>query len=290
VIGRNQNPWRECRVEQLEKDGGYLARRLSGGGAVYHDMGNLNFSFITHDTEYNLSRQYDVVIAAMNKLGLKVELGGRNDILINGRKFSGNAYIHKNGHNCHHGTILVDTDKVNMERYLSVSPSKLQSKGVSSIPSRIVNLREIISELTVDDVKLELLESFAEIYRSTPHRIETSILSHSDLSSLRDRFASRAWRFGQPIEFTVSVNRRFDWGEIEIQLYVKGAIIQGANIFSDALNTGLIEALSVVLAGVSLKDESIVRALSKIALRDDQARQMVFDICEFIRSEVLAAI
>ena len=103
VIGRNQNAWKECKVESLEENGGHLARRLSGGGAVYHDLGNLNFTFLVNKDEYSLEKQLQVIINAMGRLGLKAEKSGRNDILIDGKKFSGNAFYEQEKHCYHHG-------------------------------------------------------------------------------------------------------------------------------------------------------------------------------------------
>ncbi|MEE1401958.1 MAG: lipoate--protein ligase, partial [Oscillospiraceae bacterium] len=107
VIGRNQNAWRECRTTLLEQEGGVLARRLSGGGAVYHDMGNLNFTFSLPTADYDLRRQQEVLVAACHRLGIPAECSGRNDILTGGRKFSGNSFYHHRGRSFHNGTLLI---------------------------------------------------------------------------------------------------------------------------------------------------------------------------------------
>lgn len=129
VIGRNQNAWKECRTTKLEEEGGHLARRLSGGGAVYHDLGNMNFTFLINKEEYDLDRQLQVIIGAMEILGLKAEKSGRNDILIDGKKFSGNAFYEQEKHCYHHGTIMVGVNMETLSRYLTVSKDKLKSKG-----------------------------------------------------------------------------------------------------------------------------------------------------------------
>ena len=138
VIGRNQNAWAECRTTLLESEGGKLARRLSGGGAVFHDVGNLNFTFLVRDEDYDVDRQLSVIQAACALAGIATEKSGRNDVLAEGRKFSGNAFYHHAGHAYHHGTLMVDVDKDKLGRYLSPPKAKLEAKGVASVRSRVV--------------------------------------------------------------------------------------------------------------------------------------------------------
>ena len=164
VIGRNQNAFKECRTTLLENEGGKLARRLSGGGAVFHDLGNLNFTFLVPTADYDLDKQLKVIELACEKLGVKVERSGRNDILADGRKFSGNAF-YKNGPRAyHHGTLMVDVDREKMSRYLNPSKAKLSSKGVDSVRSRVVNLKELASDTTIELLSEKLAEAFEEVY------------------------------------------------------------------------------------------------------------------------------
>ena len=172
VIGRNQNCWKECRVNFLEEEGGYLVRRLSGGGAVFHDLGNLNFTFIVRKPDYDVDRQLQVILEAVRRLGIQAEKTGRNDITVEGRKFSGNAF-YQTGDCCyHHGTLLVHADKENMSRYLNVPREKLASKGVSSVKSRVANLDEFCPGLTVDRVKAALAEAFSQVYGQVAEKME----------------------------------------------------------------------------------------------------------------------
>ena len=143
VIGRSQTAWRECRTTLLEQEGGVLARRLSGGGAVYHDMGNLNFTFSLPTAEYDLRRQQEVLVAACRRLGIPAECSGRNDILTGGRKFSGSSFYHHGGRSFHNGTLLIDVDMEKLGRYLAPSQGKLERKGVASVRSRVVTLTQV---------------------------------------------------------------------------------------------------------------------------------------------------
>ena len=149
VIGKNQNCYAECRVAELAADGGHLARRLSGGGAVRHDMGNLCFSFIARGEDYDVQRQLSVIAAACREFGIDAQPTGRNDITADGAKFSGNAFFSVGDAHCHHGTVLIDCDFGAMARYLTVKKSKLQAKGIESVRSRVVNLNTLCEGLTV---------------------------------------------------------------------------------------------------------------------------------------------
>ena len=164
VIGKNQNCWKECKVNDLERDGGHLVRRLSGGGAVYHDMGNLNFTFCVRKEDYDVDRQLSVIVAAVRSFGLDAEKTGRNDITAGGRKFSGNAFYRSGVFCYHHGTLLVSADMQQMGKYLNVSKQKLQSNGVDSVRSRVVNLRELEKTVTIEALEDRLQKAFAQVW------------------------------------------------------------------------------------------------------------------------------
>ena len=197
VVGRNQEPRRECRTALLEAEGGHLARRLSGGGAVYHDLGDLNFSFLARREEYDVPRQLSVICCAMESMGLSAVPSGRNDLEIDGRKFSGNAFYEQGDRCCHHGTVMVDVDRKAMARYLTVPEKKLLSKGVDSVQARVVNLRELCPDATVKKVKAALLAAFEHIYGDEPQRLDLSALDEQKLASGEARFRDRTWVYGR---------------------------------------------------------------------------------------------
>ena len=222
VIGRNQNAWQECRTALLEQDGGKLSRRLSGGGAVYHDMGNLNFTFSLPTAEYDLHRQQRVIVEACRSLGIEASFSGRNDILAAGRKFSGNSFYHHNGCSFHNGTLLVSVDMSNLGKYLTPSQRKLQSKGVASVPSRVVNLSELHPGLRISQMQQAMAQAFADVYGLPVTTITESQLDASEIEARRMRFASYDWIYGRAQPFPFSCGARYPWGEITLELQVEG--------------------------------------------------------------------
>lgn len=164
VIGRNQNPWSECNLPLMEEDNIRLARRITGGGAVFHDIGNINFSFILDRVTYDVGRQCGVIINGLKKLGINALISGRNDMTVDGKKFSGNAFGFRGKNALHHGTILIGADKEKMSRYLTVSHDKIKAKGIASVKSRVTNLSDIMPNITVDIVKEAVIKSFTDEY------------------------------------------------------------------------------------------------------------------------------
>lgn len=266
VIGRNQNPWKECHTTLLQQEGGHLARRLSGGGAVFHDLGNLNFTFLVPQADYDLDRQLSVILEAVRNLGISAESSGRNDILAEGRKFSGNAF-YKNGRQAyHHGTLLVSADMDKLVRYLNPSKAKLKSKGVDSVRSRVVNLRDLNPEITVDSLKTALARSFCEICGLPLRILEESQLDTEKIQLLEQRSRSWEWNYGQKIPFSFECEERFDWGSVLVQLHIGGGIIQQAKIYSDSMDWSMIPVLEKHLTGCRFDPSAIQRQLANSPL------------------------
>ena len=246
VIGRNQNPWKECRTTLLEQEGGHFARRLSGGGAVFHDLGNLNFTFLVCLEDYSVPRQMEVIRSAVASLGIPAEVSGRNDILARGRKFSGNAF-YKNGRQAyHHGTLLVAADMEKLGRYLHPSRAKLKAKGVESVRSRVVNLQELNPAVTVDSLKKALQEAFSNVYGLPVEELPAIRLDETAIGQLTQRNRSWQWNYGQKLPFTFECEDRFSWGEVQVQLQIEHGIIQNTKLYSDCLEEEQQNSLSVL--------------------------------------------
>jgi len=250
VIGRNQNAWSECRIDLLESEGGRLARRSSGGGAVYHDLGNLNYSFIVPRRLYSMERQLGVVLAALNSLGIAAEFSGRNDLVLQGRKFSGNAYQLTRNKGLHHGTLLLSVDMSRLSRYLNVDPEKLKSKGVASVSSRVVNLREAMPELDLDVLMEALEKAFLEAYPHEEAVRENDTPESAAFAPILEKYRSREWRYGRSPECEAAVKRRFDWGGVELRFNAGSGSVTSPVVFSDAMDGEMILSLAGVLEGI----------------------------------------
>lgn len=277
VIGKNQNAWQECNVSLLQQDGGCLARRPSGGGAVFHDLGNLNFTFVTGQENYNIDRQLSVICRAVKKFGLDAQKTGRNDITIDGRKFSGNAFQKAHGNGCHHGTLLVDVDTAQMAKYLNVSPKKLQSKGVSSVKSRVVNLSALSSAITVPSLSRKLVEAFEEVYGLRTEKIDRQSIDWAQVHALSETFSSWDWLFGREIPFSFQLEDRFSWGGMQILLEIQSGTVASIRIYSDAMDIDFIDLLAEKLTGLPFVFSAFAEALAPFAQISEYAA-MVSDL------------
>lgn len=267
VIGKNQNPWAECNCRLLEEEGGRLARRLSGGGAVFHDSGNLNFTFLCHEENYDLTRQQEVLLIACKRAGIRAERSGRNDLLAEGRKFSGNAFYHSDGKAYHHGTILIDADTEQMSRYLTPSKAKLEAKGVKSVRSRVVNLKELAPELTVEKMKQYLQEAVAEVYALTPQPM--AAIEKEVLAPLAAEYGDWEYLYGTPLPLSLTCEDRFDWGSVQLQLEVKNGLIQEVRLYTDAMEHTLSEQVTAALTGVRFAANDLKKNLSPLPYSKD---------------------
>ncbi|MCY6369797.1 lipoate--protein ligase [Clostridium ganghwense] len=284
VVGRNQNPWKECRCKDFENNGGKIARRLSGGGTVFHDLGNLNFTFIMDKKLNNLNRQLKVILEAVNNLGVEANFSGRNDILVSGKKFSGNAFYEENASSYHHGTILVNSNIDNLITYLKVSKEKISSKGIDSVNSRVVNLKSIKNDITIENVKASIIKNFLKIYGGNPS-IEYVNNSVYPLESLYSKYASWEWIYGETPKFDINFMNRFVWGEIDLNLKLDNGIIDSVVIYSDAMDSKLIKNIEMLLVKTPFKKESIFKNLNTIC-SDINTTNLIYDIKKWLETKV----
>lgn len=257
VIGQNQNPYSECDVERLIADGGYVMRRTTGGGAVYHDDGNLNFSFVASPELYDQAKHFEVICLALKHFGIEAELSGRNDLTTGGRKFSGNAFSKGRNNWLHHGTLLIRGNVDDLSRYLRVKPSKLHKHGVASVQSRVVNLAELEPSLTSDNIVPHLFSAFQTVYGDTCERIDfEQIVKHPETEELINKYSSEEWLYGRWRNFTAQKSHHFDWGEVELSIKVdeKNKTITDVSIATDSLDVELAEKVRCLLINASTSE------------------------------------
>jgi len=265
VIGRHQNPWVECRLDAMDADDVKLSRRASGGGAVYHDLGNSNFTFVTRRPNYSVERQIGVVVDALKRLGIDARFKGRNDILVGDRKVSGSAFFATGERWLHHGTLLLHADLGRLAHYLTVSPAKIASKAVASVRSRVANLREFAPEIDHAAAGGALIEAFAEEYGRgfSIERLDPETLTNEDpeLVRLYEHYRDETWRYGRTPRFTHQLEHRFEWGGVDLRLDVSDGTIREAAIFTDALSLGLVDALVEALEGTAYRRADVAATI-----------------------------
>ncbi|MDP8100809.1 lipoate--protein ligase [Phocoenobacter atlanticus] len=289
VIGRNQNPWVECRTDKMEQDSVYLARRQSGGGAVFHDLGNTNFTFLSPKQDYNQQANFNIIINALKTLGIEATCSGRNDILVDNKKISGSAFKHKIDRSFHHGTLLVNTNMTKLSDYLNPHPLKLAAKGIKSVRSRVANLIEYNPHINHQIICNAIIESFCQHYGQT---VEVEILDKNELETNNhlnkyyEMMADWEWRFGKTPEFTHQMETRFDWGIVDLHLNVKNAMISDVTIFSDALDVNLIEAIKTSLINCNYQIEAIKQALISTSHKNNDWEQSIKEFIEWLSDEV----
>ncbi len=202
VMGKNQNPWRECRVDLMQAEGVPLARRISGGGTVYHDAGNLNYCIIVDRTDYQEQQAYDMVIAALESFGVHARRTGKSNLSVDGLKFSGNAFCFRKGRAMHHGTLLLQTDLERLDRYLGSMSGRIETHAIASVPAQVMNLGIGKGEL-VEALQKSFLSHYAGD-GDEAYWIESN-LEQDLLDTLMARQHSDDWVFGATPRFTLEV-------------------------------------------------------------------------------------
>lgn len=267
IIGKHQNTLAEINEAFVRSHGIRVVRRLSGGGAVYHDMGNLNYTLIADEDSdtMDFGRFCRPVIRALQKCGIKAELNGRNDMTIDGKKFSGNAQYRKNGRVMHHGTLLFDANPAVLSEALQVDEEKIRAKGVKSVRSRVTNIRpHLPKDMTLSQFRALLLESILEEMPGNEYTLTSADLAAVEVIR-RERYGTWDWNYGRSPACDVQKKRRFEGcGTVEAFLSLKQGCITDISFRGDFFNPEDPAALCQMLVGVAAEPSALKTALSAI--------------------------
>ncbi len=266
VIGRNQNAWQECDVSRVLGEDGHIARRRSGGGAVYHDLGNQNYTLFLRKEDMDDSSLNEMLFRTAGKHGIRAEFTGRNDLTVGGRKFSGCASYDDGRVSCRHGCVLISTDMAKMREYLTPSKLKLSAKGVASVESRVVNLSGC-GDVTPASWRAAMSSAFREVF-SLPG-CETFAdarmpVDPAKLEKLREAYAAEDWIFGKLRAFDQTLSLKTEKGLFTLRLSLADGKVEDAEVFTDAMDTAAASVLSEKLKGLPYRREDIEQAVREV--------------------------
>ncbi|HEX6533177.1 MAG TPA: lipoate--protein ligase [Gemmatimonadaceae bacterium] len=284
IIGKHQNTAEEIDSDFIDERGIQVVRRISGGGAVYHDLGNLNFSFITRysPSRFNNYAEFNgPFIEALRSYGVPAELSGRNDIVVEGRKVSGNAQVVRGERMFSHGTLLLDSKLDDVVRALRVKPGKIASKGVQSVRSRVANINEFLSPpITVEELRRRLLD------HTFPHGVAERALGDAEWAAVEElanrKYRTWEWNYGESPAFDLQRARRFPIGEVDVRLKVEDGHIRAARLFGDFFARGEISELESALVGTRYARDAVMGVLRSVPLESYLEGVTVEELAELI--------
>jgi len=272
IIGKHQNTIEEVNREYVKEHDIYVVRRMSGGGAVYHDRGNLNFSYILEAGrgDVNNFEKFTLpIIKALDRMGIKTQLSGRNDLTIDGKKFSGNAQYYHRNRLLHHGTILFNSRMENLSKALNVKQEKIQSKGIKSVRSRVTNIIDYLPEKrSIEEFRDLLLEYLFQ----EEGGIKEYALTPEDMEGIhglvKEKYGTWEWNWGESPDFDIQKSQRFPVGLIDVRLNVSGGIIKDCRIFGDYFGSRDTEELERLLVGIKYREDEIRQVLRGVPLEE----------------------
>jgi len=269
VVGRNQNTHEEINHEYVNKNNVNVVRRLSGGGAVYHDNGNLNFTFITDGKRENVNNYKkftEPVVNVLKLLGVEAEFSGRNDIVIDEKKISGNAQYYFGNRMLHHGTLLFDADLSVLGKVLNVKYDKIESKGIKSVRSRVTNIYPYLKEkLMIEEFKKILISNILMEGARNYILSDTENLAVENLA--KEKYRDWDWNFGKSPEFKISKRKRYDGGELDIRINVSEGRIDEIKIYGDFLGYRGTEEIEKVLTGKRFNEKELADCIKDVDIQ-----------------------
>lgn len=289
VIGRFQNPWTECHTQKMDTDGIFLARRQSGGGAVFQDLGNTNFTFMSSKKTYSKENNNTIILNSLKRFGVNAVASGRNDINVDDKKISGSAFKETIDRAFHHGTLLINTDLQKLGQYLNPHPKKLASKGIQSVKARVANLIEFNPDIDHEKLSEAIVKEFTAFYGVTP---EIEILNEDHLKKIEnlalyyEKLKDWNWRFGETPQFNHQMAQYFSWGLVDVHIASEKGIISQIKIFSDSLHPEMIEILTARLAGIFYDSSAINDVCIKLGEEYKMYQEYLNEFGEWLKGEV----
>lgn len=266
LIGKNQNAYSEINIDYVKENKLPIVRRISGGGAVFNDLGNINFGFISNNasnTFNDFERFTSPIIKALKKLSIEAELSGRNDLTIDGKKFSGNAQAKFNNRILHHGTLLFSANMNNLSEALNVRPIKFEDKSVKSVFSRVTNISEHLhTQMDVIEFKNYIMDFIME----TTEDAVLYFLNDEEINNIRKlsdhKYSTWDWNFGSSPKYNFTNEKKFPGGIVELQLNVIGGYIKDIKIYGDFFGQEDIKVLENAIVGTKHSEHDIRTVLS----------------------------
>lgn len=285
IIGRYQNTIEEINEDFIDENNINVVRRNTGGGAVYHDYGNLNYSFIVPSEEKKIDFETFTkpVIDALKEMGIEAALAGRNDLVVEGKKFSGNAQYTYNGRLLHHGTLLFDADLSTLDKALKMKKGKIESKSIKSVRSKVTNLKPYFNEdVDVNQFKEKLLEHFYKAENLKEYKVTAE--DRKNIEALADeKYRTWKWTYGESPKCNVIRGSRFNSGYIEFRFQIEKGLIVNAYIYGDFFSGKNAYELLDKFEGIEYKREAIEKSLKNVDLRaylgDVSLEELINTIC-----------
>lgn len=266
IIGRNQNLYGECDINYLEKKQIFPARRFSGGGAVFQDMGNVNFTFITKEKWANPKQFIEVAKKAVASFNIDCSFSGRNDLLYEGKKISGHASYTEDGNYMYHGTMMVNVDLDMLTNVLRPSFIKLDSKGIDSVRSRVINLSQINTKITEKKLKEAFINAFNDVFGKSQ---SIQYMNKKNTKPLfRNKIQQREWIFGEAPQFQIQVERRLSKGNVTLCTQVRHGLVTQMEIYTDSLLTVDFSGIKEKLTGVLYDESKFFKMIDDFLLKE----------------------